>query len=147
MPIFEQDRVKKYYKKHAIIIGYISPRKFLNLHSIGNNLPGSYIDPSTQKYLQKAMKYDILRIYWDVEKGKDIGHDGRNRAYFLMQNKVKSAKVMVLFCKRYLIHEIPVPVNEITKEQFEKFKEETGIRILGKPRRWNEITTPIKIKK
>jgi len=139
--IFEEDRVRHYFHHDAILIGYMNPGSFLRLSSVGPKIPGSYIDPMTQRYLEKTRKYNILRIYWDPVKGRDVEHDGRNRAYFLKTHGVKRAKVMVLFTH----HFSPVPINKLTDRQYREFLRKTGIHPVGKLRRWKEIIAPIKV--
>ena len=139
--IEDRDILVRYMKKKAILLAYINPQRFLSLHTV-NNFPLNYVSPLTQRELERKMKYCPLKIYYDPVKGRDVGHDGRNRAVFLLRHKVRRAKVVILFVHHFR----PIPVNEVSQLQLQELREGLGVYILGKPRRLNEIVTTVKVK-
>lgn len=139
--IEDRDILARYMKKRAILIGYINPQRFLSLHTV-NNFPLNYVSPLTQRELERKKRYYPLKIYYDPVKGRDVGHDGRNRAVFLLRHEVERAKVVILFVHHFR----PIPVNEVNQLQLQELREKLGVYILGKPRRLNEITATVKVR-
>jgi hypothetical protein len=141
MYLEEKEMVSRFVRHHAAIIGYTSPMRFINQT---DHTPLSFIDPVTQKRLEKEMKYIPIRVWWDVKSHKVRDFDGRNRSYFLYKHGYRSVRIVIFYLTYNRMR--PVDISTLSDEDYMEPIKIFGVHSVGVVRRPLEVTSYQRIK-
>ncbi len=124
----DRPRIEHFIDKKAVLSCTVSPHKFLKLRTVHADWPLDFRDPATQKYLHDHERLQPVQVWWDPEKGHDVGHDGRNRCLVAIERGER------IKCVIFFIHHFrAVPIDELTDRELRTVYNKLDVRGVQKP--------------